>query len=134
MRLWRRMAAAQAADYALDRLVIHPEEPSLSGYAMIRFVQLPTIYTYSTPAAHHRITPIYVNRSQLKATLTIMDINTIKSALLQRNPAMTREQFSVHWFTKHAPLVVPLLLHSQVQHYEQARDPPFSRPFLLCPP
>lgn len=63
-----------------------------------------------------------------------MDINTIKSALLQRNPAMTREQFSDHWFTKHAPLVVPLFLHSGVQYYEQARDsPPLSRPFLLCP-
>jgi hypothetical protein len=63
-----------------------------------------------------------------------MDINTIKSALLQRNPAMTREQFSDHWFTKHAPLVVPLFLHSGVQYYEQARDsPPFPVPSSSAP-
>lgn len=60
-----------------------------------------------------------------------MDINTIGLALLKRNPAMTPEEFSHHWFTKHAPLVVPLFLDSGVQHYEQARgDRPLSLKFL----
>jgi EthD domain-containing protein len=54
-----------------------------------------------------------------------METSTMAVALLQRNPAMTPQQFSHHWFTQHAPLVVPMLLHSGIAHYEQARDIPF---------
>jgi len=43
--------------------------------------------------------------------------------LLKRNPAMTREEFSHHWYTKHAPIVVPYFLHSGVSHYEQMHGP-----------
>lgn len=41
--------------------------------------------------------------------------------LLRRNPSLTPEEFSIHWFTKHAPLVVPFFLDLGVQHYEQVR-------------
>lgn len=43
--------------------------------------------------------------------------------LLKRNPSMTREEFSTHWFTKHAPLIVPFFLDLGVQHYEQIHGP-----------
>jgi len=43
--------------------------------------------------------------------------------LLKRNPSMTQEEFSTHWFTKHAPLIVPFFLDLGVQHYEQVRSP-----------
>ena len=39
--------------------------------------------------------------------------------LLKRNPTMTQKEFSNHWLTKHAPLVVPFFLHSGITHYEQ---------------
>ena len=50
-----------------------------------------------------------------------MAVNTMDQGLLKRKPSMTREEFSHHWFTKHAPLVVPFFLHSGMTHYEQAR-------------
>jgi hypothetical protein len=52
-----------------------------------------------------------------------MDIKQMDQGLLKRNPSMTREEFSTHWFTKHAPLIVPFFLDLSVQHYEQVRSP-----------
>ncbi|KAE9373326.1 hypothetical protein N431DRAFT_482390 [Stipitochalara longipes BDJ] len=52
-----------------------------------------------------------------------MDIKTMDQGLLKRNPSMTPEQFSTHWLTKHAPLIVPFFLDLGVQHYEQMHGP-----------
>ncbi|KAG4436982.1 hypothetical protein IFR05_007552 [Cadophora sp. M221] len=57
-----------------------------------------------------------------------MDVNTMDQGLLTRNPSMTREEFSEHWYTKHAPLVIPMFLHLGVQHYQQTHGP-----FTLSP-
>ncbi|KAH7330470.1 hypothetical protein BKA65DRAFT_404485 [Rhexocercosporidium sp. MPI-PUGE-AT-0058] len=46
---------------------------------------------------------------------------------------MTREEFSSHWYNKHAPLVIPMFLHLGVQHYQQVPSP-YSLPAPLCPP
>jgi hypothetical protein len=54
--------------------------------------------------------------------------------LLKRNPALTREQFSHHWFTAHAPLVVLFFLHSGITHYEQACPRPSPPPKSPKPP
>ncbi|KAK0103124.1 hypothetical protein ONS95_000701 [Cadophora gregata] len=54
-----------------------------------------------------------------------MDINTMDQGLLIRNPSLTREEFSHHWYHKHAPLVIPMFLHLGVQHYQQIH-PPFT--------
>ncbi|KAH9222484.1 hypothetical protein DL95DRAFT_326207, partial [Leptodontidium sp. 2 PMI_412] len=54
-----------------------------------------------------------------------MDINDMDQGLLTRNPSMTREEFSEHWYTKHAPLVIPMFLYLGVQHYQQIH-PPFT--------
>lgn len=51
--------------------------------------------------------------------------------LFKRNPNLTAEQFSTHWFTKHAPLVIPFFLDLGIQHYEQVGLPSLpSLPFL----
>ncbi|KAH8797935.1 hypothetical protein F5884DRAFT_814120 [Xylogone sp. PMI_703] len=52
-----------------------------------------------------------------------MDISTMAVALIRRKPDMTPQQFSHHWFTQHAPLVVPMFLYSGVMHYEQFHSP-----------
>jgi hypothetical protein len=52
-----------------------------------------------------------------------MDIKTMDQGILKRNPALTSEEFSHHWYTKHAPLVVPFFLHSGIKHYEQIHSP-----------
>jgi EthD domain len=56
-----------------------------------------------------------------------MDIKLMDQGLLKRKPSLTAEQFSTHWFTKHAPLVVPFFLALGVTHYEQVR-------FSMLPP
>ncbi|CZT11773.1 uncharacterized protein RCO7_08654 [Rhynchosporium graminicola] len=43
--------------------------------------------------------------------------------LLIRNPGLTPEEFSKHWYTVHAPLVVPMFLYLGVRNYEQIHAP-----------
>jgi hypothetical protein len=50
-----------------------------------------------------------------------MDIKSMDQGLLKRNPSLTAEEFSTHWFTKHALLIVPFFLDLGATHYEQAR-------------
>jgi hypothetical protein len=58
-----------------------------------------------------------------------MDTSTIRLALLQRNPAMTPQQFSQHWLMRHAPLVVPLFRYSgTLAMSRHVISPPFSSP------
>ncbi|PVH73744.1 hypothetical protein DL98DRAFT_519707 [Cadophora sp. DSE1049] len=52
-----------------------------------------------------------------------MDINDMDQGLLIRNPTLTREEFSHHWYHNHAPLVIPMFLHLGVQHYQQVGRP-----------
>ncbi|KAL2067548.1 hypothetical protein VTL71DRAFT_1973 [Oculimacula yallundae] len=52
-----------------------------------------------------------------------MDVKTMDQGLLTRHPSLTPEQFSSHWYNKHAPLVVPMFLYLGVQHYEQIHGP-----------
>jgi hypothetical protein len=98
--------------------------PLASGRRNRVFEHLPpTVLLYAS---------VYVNLRGLPGK---MDSSTIRQALLKRNPAMTPEEFSNHWFTKHAPLVVPLFLQSKTTYYEQARDlPPFSCSSFPLPP
>ncbi|RDL35830.1 uncharacterized protein BP5553_06442 [Venustampulla echinocandica] len=44
-------------------------------------------------------------------------------ALLKRNPALTKEQFSEYWYNNHALCVVPMFLHCGVQSYAQVHGP-----------
>ncbi|KUJ07810.1 uncharacterized protein LY89DRAFT_600948 [Mollisia scopiformis] len=44
----------------------------------------------------------------------------INQSLIARHPSLTQEEFCEYWYTKHAPLVVPMFLYSGTQHYEQA--------------
>lgn len=43
--------------------------------------------------------------------------------LLKRNPALTKEQFSEHYFKNHAAIVVPMFLHGGVKDYVQTHGP-----------
>ena len=58
--------------------------------------------------------------------------------LLIRNPSLTREEFSHHWYNKHAPLVIPMFLYLGVQHYQQVPSsllpsPPLPSPHISPP-
>ncbi|TEY83814.1 hypothetical protein BOTCAL_0024g00220 [Botryotinia calthae] len=44
-------------------------------------------------------------------------------ALLKRNPAMTKAEFSTHWSQNHAHLVLPYFLDARVQRYVQIHGP-----------
>ncbi|TVY15120.1 hypothetical protein LARI1_G006181, partial [Lachnellula arida] len=44
-------------------------------------------------------------------------------ALLKRNPALTPQQFSTHWYDTHAQLIVPFFLHCGVEYYAQIHGP-----------
>ncbi|TVY51992.1 hypothetical protein LCER1_G006012, partial [Lachnellula cervina] len=44
-------------------------------------------------------------------------------ALLKRNPALTPQQFSTHWYEQHAQLIVPFFLHCGVEYYAQIHGP-----------
>jgi hypothetical protein len=44
-------------------------------------------------------------------------------ALIKRHPSMTKEQFSTHWYEKHAPKVIPYFLASGVEYYAQIHNP-----------
>ncbi|THV54059.1 hypothetical protein BGAL_0035g00220 [Botrytis galanthina] len=44
-------------------------------------------------------------------------------ALLKRNPAMSREEFSNHWVTEHAQVVLPYFLDAGVESYVQIHGP-----------
>lgn len=48
-----------------------------------------------------------------------MLLEAMDQGLLKRNPAMTQQEFSDHWYNKHAPLVVPFFLHSKISYYAQ---------------
>ncbi|TAQ91475.1 hypothetical protein B7494_g129, partial [Chlorociboria aeruginascens] len=48
---------------------------------------------------------------------------SIGQALLIRNPKMTREEFSDHWFQKHARLAVPYFLSAGTSYYAQVHNP-----------
>lgn len=61
--------------------------------------------------------------SKYPPTQLIMDIKSMDQGLLRRNPSLTPEEFSTHWFTKHAPLIVPFFLDLGVAHYEQMHGP-----------
>ncbi|RDW58388.1 hypothetical protein BP5796_12318 [Coleophoma crateriformis] len=54
----------------------------------------------------------------------------MRQGLLKRNPQMTRQQFSDHWYTKHAALVVPLFLDSGISNYSQLHNPVAVNPAL----
>ncbi|TGO60034.1 hypothetical protein BOTNAR_0152g00060 [Botryotinia narcissicola] len=44
-------------------------------------------------------------------------------ALLKRNPAMSKEEFSKHWVTEHAQVVLPYFLDAGVESYVQIHGP-----------
>ncbi|KAF5875549.1 uncharacterized protein Bfra_004002 [Botrytis fragariae] len=49
-------------------------------------------------------------------------------ALLKRNPAMSNQEFSNHWVTEHAQVVLPYFLDAGVESYVQVcEDLLFSR-------
>jgi hypothetical protein len=50
-------------------------------------------------------------------------ILAISQALLIRNPSMTRQQFSAHWFEKHAAIVIPYFMAHGVEYYAQIHNP-----------
>jgi hypothetical protein len=47
----------------------------------------------------------------------------IPQALIKRNPSMTKEQFSTHWFENHASIVIPYFLSVGVEYYAQIHNP-----------
>ncbi|ESZ91124.1 hypothetical protein SBOR_8488 [Sclerotinia borealis F-4128] len=54
-------------------------------------------------------------------------------ALLKRNPSLTKEEFSKHWFERHAQLVVPYFLEGGgVEEYVQVSSVYLWFIFLFC--
>jgi hypothetical protein len=52
---------------------------------------------------------------------------SIPQALMKRNLSTTRTQFSVHWFEKHAAIVIPYFLAHGVEYYAQLHNPILSQ-------
>jgi EthD domain len=63
----------------------------------------------------------------MTATSKPQDIAAIPQALLKRNLSMTKTQFSVHWFEKHAAIVIPYFLAQGVEYYAQLHNPTLSQ-------
>lgn len=49
--------------------------------------------------------------------------SAIPQALLKRNPSTTKQDFSAHWFEKHAAIVLPYFLANGVDYYAQVHNP-----------
>lgn len=52
-----------------------------------------------------------------------MNTNAIPQALLKRNTSTTKDQFSAHWFEKHAAIVLPYFHANGVDYYAQIHNP-----------
>jgi hypothetical protein len=50
-------------------------------------------------------------------------VAAIPQALLKRNLQISNEQFSSHWFEKHATIVIPYFLANGVDYYAQIHNP-----------
>lgn len=53
---------------------------------------------------------------------------TVPQALLKRNPTMSTEEFSTHWFKNHAAIVLPYFLANGVDYYAQIHNPTLTSP------